>query len=91
MVALHSGHQDASNYVHFDLEVTLRSRDLRSTGELDLMRSSYTYSDAYQREELDGAVIFALTRSVKKLLEKTSLSSSATISNMFTPVTPFLT
>ena len=34
-------------YIHVDLEVTLRSRDLRSTVDLDLMRSSYTYFDVY--------------------------------------------
>ena len=49
-------------YIHIDLEVTLRLRDLRSTIDLDLMRSSYTYFDAYRREDLDGAVMFALTR-----------------------------
>ena len=60
MVSLCSAHQDASNDIHFDLEVTLRARDLRSTADLDIMRSSYRYSDAYRREDLDGNVIFAL-------------------------------
>ena len=60
MVSLCSAHQDASNDIHFDLEVTLRSRDLRSPLDLDLMRSPYTYFDAYQREDLDGGLSFAL-------------------------------
>ena len=54
-----SAHQDATNDLDFDLEATLRSRDLRTTSDLDLMRSSYTFSDAYQREDLDGTVSFA--------------------------------
>ena len=48
MVSLCSAHQDALNYVHVDLEVTLRSRELRSTFDLDLMRYSYTYFDVYR-------------------------------------------
>ena len=32
--------------------------------DLDLMRSSYTYFNAYQRENLDGSVIFSLVRLV---------------------------
>ena len=39
MVSLCSAHQDASNGIHFYLEVTLRSRDPRSPLDLDLMRS----------------------------------------------------
>ena len=35
-------------YIHVDLEVTSRSRDLTSTVGLELMRSSYTYLDVYQ-------------------------------------------
>ena len=66
MVSLCSAHQDASNDIQFDLEVTLRSRDLRSPLDLDLMTSYYTYFDAYQREDLDGAVSFALAQSVQK-------------------------
>ena len=57
MVSLCSAHQDASNDIHFDLEVTLRS-----PLDLDLMRSYYTYFDAYQLEDLDGALSFALTQ-----------------------------
>ena len=34
-----SAHQNASTDIHFDLEVTLRSRDMRSHTDLDLMRS----------------------------------------------------
>ena len=48
MVSLCLAHQDASNDMHVDLQVTLRSRDLRSTVDLDLMWSSYTDFDAYQ-------------------------------------------
>ena len=52
-----SAYQEASNDIHFDLEVTLRSSDLRSTGDLDLIRSPYTYSDAFS---MVGTAIFAL-------------------------------
>ena len=52
--------------IHFDLEVTLRSRDLRSPLDLDFLRSYYTYFDAYKREDLDGALSFALTQLVQK-------------------------
>ena len=62
MVSLCSAYQDASNDIHFDIQVTLRSRDLRSSLDLDLMRSSYTYVDMYQREDLDGAIIFYLAQ-----------------------------
>ena len=51
----------------------LRSRDLRSTVDLDLMRS-YAYLNAYQWERLDGPVIFffffVLARMVEKFLGK---------------------
>ena len=70
MVSLCSAPQDASNDIHFDLEVMLKSRDLRSTFDLDLMRSSDTYSDAFEREDLDSAFNFALARLVQKLLAK---------------------
>ena len=36
--------------------MTLRSRDLRSTFDLDLSRSTYTYFDADRREDHDGAI-----------------------------------
>ena len=68
MASLFSVHQDASNALHVDLEVTLRSHDLRTTVDVDLIRSSYTYFDAYQRDDLDGTVryyyffFFALAR-----------------------------
>ena len=45
-VSLCSAHEDIPNDIHVDLEVTLRSRDLRSAFDLDLIRSSYTYFDA---------------------------------------------
>ena len=70
MVLFCSDHQDVSNNIHFDLEVTLRSCDLRSTCDLDLIRSSYTYPYVYQREDLDDALSFALTYLTQKLLTK---------------------
>ena len=73
MVSLCSAHQYESNDTHFDLQVTLRSRDLRSTGDLDLMRSPHAYTDAYQREDLDGIVAFALAWLVQKILTNSYL------------------
>ena len=75
MVSLCSAHQGASNDIHFDLKGALRSRDLRSSLDLDLdlIRSSYTYFDVYQRGDLDGANIFTLARLVQKSLAKNSL------------------
>ena len=64
---------------------------LRSTHDLDLMRTSYTYSDAYQREDLDGAVSFALPCLVQKLLAKNSLVLKCRHFDFFTPVTSFFT
>ena len=72
MVSLCSAHKDKSNGIHFGIEITLSSRDLRSPFDLDLMRSSYTYFDAYQRQDLDGAV-FVLAWLVEKLLAKNTL------------------
>ena len=74
MVSLCSAQQDASNDIHFDLEVTLMSNDLRSPLDLDLMRSLHTYFDAYQGEDLDGALSFALTQLVQKLLTNNCLA-----------------
>ena len=86
MVSLYSAHQDASNDIHFDLEVTLRSRDMRSPLDLDLMRSWYTYFDAYQREDLDGALTFALTQLVQKLLATNSLALRSRHFDFFLPL-----
>ena len=93
MVLLCSAHQDASNDIHFDLEVTLRPRDLRSPLDFDLMWSWYTYFDAYQREDLDGIVSFALAQLVQKLSTKNSLVLKCRHFDFFTPgpVTSFLT
>ena len=45
-----------------------------------------TYFDAYQREDPDGAISFALAQLVQKLLaKKTPLFSSATILTFLTP------
>ena len=68
-------------YTFWPWDHVLRSRDLRSPLDLDLMRSSYTQFDLYQREDLDGAIVFALARLVEKDLakKKTPLSSSAAI------------
>ena len=60
MVSLCSPYQDASNDIHFDLKVTWSSHDLRSPLDIDFKRSLYTYFDAYQQEDLDGAITFAL-------------------------------
>ena len=93
MVSLCSAHQDASNDVHFDLEVTLRTHGLssRSPLDLDLMRSCYTYFDAYRREDLDGAESFALTHLVQKLLAKNSIVLKCRHFDFLTPVTSFFT
>ena len=61
------------------LIVKMYTIELKSPFDLDLMRSSYSYFDTYQREDLDGAIIFALARLVQKLLGKKPLSSSAAI------------
>ena len=58
-------YQDALNDLHFDVEVTLRSPDLRSTRDLELISSSYTHFDACQRENLDGTAIFVLAQLVQ--------------------------
>ena len=71
--------------------LTLRSRNLRSPLDLDLMRSWYTYFDAYQRKDLDCAVSFAQTQ-FKSYWKKTcSQISSAAILTFLTPVTSFFT
>ena len=53
--------------------------------------SRYTYYDAYQQEDLDGAFSFALAWLVQKLLAKTLLFSSAAILIFLNPVSSFLT
>ena len=85
MVSLCSAHQAASNDIHFDLEVTLRSHDLRSPLDLDLMRSYYTYFDAYQREDLDGALSFALAHLVQTILTQSSLTLRSRHFDFFDP------
>ena len=45
MVSLCSVHQDASNDINVELEVTSWPRDLRSTIDVELVRSSYKYFD----------------------------------------------
>ena len=59
MVSLCSA-QDALIDIHVDLKVTLKSRDLRSTVDLNFMRSSYTCFDEYQREYLESIVLLFL-------------------------------
>ena len=76
--------------IHFDLEVTLRLRDLWSTDNLDLMRSRYEYSDAYQREDFDGPVSFALAQLVQVIGKKLPCSQVPPFRLFFTPVTSFL-
>ena len=75
-----SAHQDAWKNILLDLEVTLRSHDLRPTVDLDLMRLSYPYVDVYQWEDLDGIVTFALAWSVKKHWQKIHIVLSAATS-----------
>ena len=41
MVSLWSAPQDTSNVIYFHLKVTFMSRDLRLTGNLDLMSSNH--------------------------------------------------
>ena len=91
MVSLCSAHQDASNDIHFDLEVTLRSRDLMSLLDLDLMRQWYTYFDVYQRGDLDGALTFALPHLVQKLLANNFFVLKCRHFNFLTSVTSFFT
>ena len=91
MVSLCWGHQDASYDIHLDLEVMLRSHDVRSSDDLDRMRSLYTYSDVYQWEELDGAVSVALARLVQKLLSKKLPCSQVPPFWLVFPLTSFLT
>ena len=57
--------------------------DLRSTDGLDLMRSPYTYSDAYQREDLDVAVSFALAWLLQMLLAKKLPYSQMSLVRLF--------
>ena len=57
----------------------------------DPRRSSYTHSYAYQREDLDGAVNFALAWSVQTLLAKKLLCSQVPPFWLFDHVTSFLT
>ena len=85
MVSLCSAHQDASNDIHLDLEVTLRSRDLRSPLDLDLLRSRYTCFDAYEQEDFDGALSFALTQLGQKLLAKNSFALRSRHFDVFDP------
>ena len=59
--------------MNIDLEVTLRSRDLRTTLDLDHMRSSYANFDAYKCEDLHSFVTFVLARLVEKKLVKNFL------------------
>ena len=74
MVSLCLAHQEASIDIHFDFEVTLRSRDLRSPHDRSNEFIIYIFR-YYQREDLDGAVGFALTQLVQKLLANTPACS----------------
>ena len=84
-VSLCLAHQNALNDIHVDIEVRLRSRELRSTVTLDPMRSSYTYLLRCVLTRgwywwycyfCSSSVSFALSSSVAIFF--------------FTPVTPFL-
>lgn len=50
--------------------MTLRSRDLRSTFDLDLSRSTYICFDADRLEDHDGAISLLLAGMVRKVFEK---------------------
>ena len=63
-------------YIHVDLEVMLKPRDLKSTVDLGLMRSLHTYFDAYQLEDLDDIVIFCL-RMVSSIVKKKTCADGA--------------
>ena len=54
------------------------------------MKSRYTYSDTFEREDLNDAVSFALAQLVQKLLAK-PLFSNAAILTFLPPVTLALT
>ena len=76
MVSFSSSHQDASNDIHFDQfwsNLTLRSRDLRSSFDLDLLGSKHKYFDASRWEEHDGVWIMALSLSIQKLSANNSM------------------
>ena len=63
MVPSCSARQHASNDMRFNLfspNLTLRSRDLRSTFGLDISGSKHTFLDSSRLEKLDGAVVFKL-------------------------------
>ena len=61
---------DQLRWIHANLAVTIRSRDLRSTVDHDLMRLSHTCFDAYYWKEVNGIVNFVLARLVQKFLAK---------------------
>ena len=58
---------------------------MRSPLDLDLMRSLHTYFDAYQGEDLDGALSFALTQLAQKLLAENSLPFRSRHFDFFDP------
>ena len=87
-------HQSALNAIHVDLEVTLRSRDQRSTIDLNLMRSSYMY--IFRCVSMRGSRWYyhfcSSTVSSKVIAKKkNSLILSATILNFLLPATSFFT
>ena len=61
MVSLCSAsHQDASNDIHVDLEVTLRSRDLRSIVDLNLMRYMHISTHMHISMRMNERISIAL-------------------------------
>ena len=58
-------------------QVTSRDLDLRSSSDIDLLRSTRTYFDAFRREEQDAAKIMSLAFLVLKLFAKNRFCKKA--------------
>ena len=93
IITLWSAHQDTSTDIRFDLGVTVRSRDLKSTCDLDLMNSSYAciFWCVLTRGFPWCSYFCSSVVSSKVIGKKTPLSSRTAILTFLTPVTPFLT
>ena len=70
----------------------LRSRDLRSTFDSDLLRSTYICFDADRREDRDGVISLFLAEILLNLFEKkVHIYVVRYFDFLFTPVTSSLT
>ena len=76
-VSLAETHRLICNMTYLARHVTSRHLDLRSTPEIDLLRSKSTSFDAFWLEEHDPAKSMSLAFLVQKLLVKTFLQKSA--------------